>query len=229
MKEIHNFVGLGVHISPILSTVGRLHVFHLLGLVSLSLSLSLIFAVFAKKTRWLESMSHLSTLLSSFFLRAARGGRLLEGNKVLFPSDSEAEELLAFVSAPTADAAKGALTSQQRGGSMCENGYPAPPPYILSAFVFYGPIVWAHSLSLLGLRPCLTGFQGTTAERCFLLWRKSLFILYRVLETVESLYPLSPSIEGIYFPSLYQYSVQIWISPFITTWLPAPHRRWSRC
>ena len=49
------------------------------------------------------------------------------------------------VSPPIADAGKGALTCQQRGGYVCGNGYPAPPPpppYVLVCFC----LLWAHCL-----------------------------------------------------------------------------------
>ena len=46
-----------------------------------------------KQTRWLGLFSHSSIILSSSFMRAPRGGRLLERKEgILFPSDLEAEE-----------------------------------------------------------------------------------------------------------------------------------------
>ena len=40
---------------------------------------------------------------------------------------------------------------------MCRNGYPAPPPYIISAFVFYGPIVWGPLLVFIRASPLSYG------------------------------------------------------------------------
>ena len=82
------------------------------------------------------------------------------GERREFVETGKKEKCWLLCQPPIADAAKGALTSQQRGGSMCGNGYPAPPPlYIRSAFVFYGPIVWGPLLVFIRASPLSYGIK----------------------------------------------------------------------